>query len=99
PVTINEIKLALNKLKTTASAGQDKLKPNIIKLISDDISLPLTHIINLIFEHNKVPDEFKFANITPIYKAGNSTEVQNYRPISVLPAFSKLMERLLHDRI
>jgi hypothetical protein len=99
PVTINEIKLALNKLKTTASAGQDKLKPNIIKLISDEISLPLTHKINLIFEHNKVPDEFKFANITPIYKAGNSMEVQNYRPISVLPAFSKLMERLLHDRI
>ncbi|ELT89204.1 hypothetical protein CAPTEDRAFT_81042, partial [Capitella teleta] len=83
PVTINEIKLAINKLKTTASAGQDKLKPNIIKLIGDEISLPLTHIINLIFEHNKVPDEFKFAHITLIYKAGNSKEVQNYRPISV----------------
>ncbi|ELT98712.1 hypothetical protein CAPTEDRAFT_79115, partial [Capitella teleta] len=93
--SINENKVAINNLKTTASAGQDKLKPNIIKLIGDEISLPLSHIINLIFEHNKVPDEFKFANITPIYKAGISMDVQNYQPISVLPAFLKLMERLL----
>ncbi|ELU11335.1 hypothetical protein CAPTEDRAFT_133593, partial [Capitella teleta] len=83
----------------TASAGQDKLKPNIIKLIADDISRQLTHIVNRIFEHNTGPDELKIANITPIFKARNNTKEQNYRPISVLPAFSKLMERLLHDRI
>ncbi|ELU08503.1 hypothetical protein CAPTEDRAFT_135849, partial [Capitella teleta] len=84
PVAINEIRLAVNKLKTTASAGHDKLKPKIIKLIGDGISRRLTHIVNLIFEHNKVPHELKFANFTPIFKAGNNNmEVQNYRPISV----------------
>ncbi|ELU04226.1 hypothetical protein CAPTEDRAFT_95135, partial [Capitella teleta] len=53
------------------------------------ISQPITHIINLIFQHNTVPDKLKFAKIVPIYKAGDSKQVQNYRPISVLPAFEK----------
>ncbi|ELU18443.1 hypothetical protein CAPTEDRAFT_71140, partial [Capitella teleta] len=83
----------------SASPGQDSIKPNIIKLVSDEISQPLTHVINLIFQHNTVPDKLKFANITPIYKAGDPKQVQNYRPISVLPAFSKIVERLIHDRI
>jgi hypothetical protein len=99
PVTTIEIKSAIAKLKTSASPGQDSIKPNIIKLVSDEISQPLTHVINLIFQHNTVPDKLKFANITPIYKAGDPKQVQNYRPISVLPAFSKIVERLIHDRI
>jgi retron-type reverse transcriptase len=41
----------------------------------------------------------KFGNITPIFKAGNVMEFQKYRPISVLPVFSKILERLIHDRI
>ena len=99
PVSVGEVKLAIAKLKTSASAGHDSIKPCIIKIVSDQISVPLTHIINLTFQYNIVPDDLKFANITPIYKAGDPMEVSNYRPISVLPAFSKIYERLLHDRL
>ncbi|ELU17988.1 hypothetical protein CAPTEDRAFT_81113, partial [Capitella teleta] len=89
----------VNKFKTSASASHDNLKPKLIKRVCEEISLPLTNIINLIFEHSTVPDELKFGNITPIFKAGNVMKFQNYRLISVLPVFSKILERLIHDRI
>lgn len=99
PVTNTDIIQAIAKLKKTASAGQDTLKPNIIKGIANQISHPFAYIINLVFQNSSVPDELKFANVTPIFKAGNPAELQNYRPISVLPAFSKILERLIHDRL
>ncbi|ELT97956.1 hypothetical protein CAPTEDRAFT_146744, partial [Capitella teleta] len=70
-----------------ASAGQDTLIPNIIKGIAHQISHPFAYIINLIFENSSVPDELKLANVTLIFKAGNPTELQNYRPISVTSFF------------
>ncbi|ELU10926.1 hypothetical protein CAPTEDRAFT_116848, partial [Capitella teleta] len=63
--------------------------------IAHQISPPFAYIINLIFETSSVPDELKFANVTPIFKAENPAELQNYRLISVLPAFSKILERLI----
>jgi hypothetical protein len=98
PATREEILTCLLKLKDSC-AGHDHLKPSIIKLIADHIAQPISHVINLCFQQALFPIELKQANITPIYKAGDPTLFHNYRPISILPVFSKLFERLLHTRL
>jgi hypothetical protein len=98
PVTKEEILSCLLKLKDS-SAGHDHLKPSIIKLIAAYIAQPLTYVINLCFQHAVFPSELKQANITPIFKKGDPSLFQNYRPISILPVFSKVFERLLHTRL
>ena len=61
--------------------------------------MPLTHICNLSFQKGVFPTELKIANVVPIYKSGDEMIFTNYRPVSVLPVFSKLLERLMYNRL
>lgn len=98
PVTPDEIYTCLLKLKDSCS-GHDHLKPSIIKNIAQYITQPLAHVLNLCFQQAIFPTELKQANITPIFKKGDPTLFQNYRPIAILPVFSKIFEHLLHTRL
>lgn len=98
PVTPLEVFTSLQKQRNS-SAGHDSLQPSIIKLISDVIADPLAHVINLCFEQSIFPKELKIANVLPVHKGGDSSNVQHYRPISMLPIFSKVFERLLYNRL
>src|SRR6218665_2412874 len=60
---------------------------------------PLTSIINSSFKHGLLPTDLKIAKIMPIFKAGDKNLITNYRPISVLPFFSKIMEKLMANRL
>ena len=94
PVTPEELKHCAEKIKD-GSAGFDDLKPNIIKKTFDYLLDPLLYIINLSFSSGIVPNLLKRANVTPIYKGGDSTGLDNLRPISVLPVFAKIIEKLM----
>ena len=59
----------------------------------------LTHICNLSFKRGIFPAQLKIANVVPIYKTGNEHVFSNYRPVSVLPIFSKLLEKLKYNRL
>ena len=72
---------------------------SIIKRSIGSISSPLTHIINLSITHWIVPDELKIARVVPIFKSGDKALFSNYRPISVIPCFSKFLERIIYNRI
>ena len=61
--------------------------------------LNLCQIYNLSISHGKVPSAWKCANIVPIYKKGNPNIVSNYRPISLLPVISKILEKIIYNRI
>ena len=63
------------------------------------ISLPLTYIFNLSFTQGKFPNILKLAKVIPIHKANSKLITSNYRPISVLPVFSKILEKLMHKRL
>lgn len=91
PVDIIEVKRYLKALNPNAP-GYDDVPPKILKYIASSIDYPLTHIINLIFRKGISPDKLKTAKVTPIHKSGSKTNLLNYRPISVLPAFSKIVE-------
>ena len=74
------------KLKNSAE-GHDGFRSSFIKEIIDYIIQPLTHIFGL--SSGVVPHEFKIAKVMPLYKSGDSNNFSNYRPISILPCFSK----------
>lgn len=60
---------------------------------------PLTRIVNESLSQGTVPSEWKYAKITPLFKKGLSTDMDNYRPISVLPVVSKVLERIVHHQL
>ena len=73
--------------------------PPVIKEACDSKTVPLTHILNLSLSEGVVPDELKISKVTPLYKADNETIISNYRPVSVLPVFSKILKHLFQTRL
>ena len=98
PVVSQEV-INIIKIMPDKSPGHDDLRVSMIKLIVDSIANPLTHICNLSFITGIVPNELKLAKVIPIYKKEDSMLFSNYRPISVLPLFSKVLERLMYNRL
>ena len=60
---------------------------------------PLLHILNLSLSEGVFPDELKVAKCIPLYKSGNKLLINNYRPVSILPIFSKIFERVMYKRL
>jgi hypothetical protein len=60
---------------------------------------PLAHIYNVSLNSGVFPDKWKRAKMKPLYKKGDRYDMQNYRPISVVSVFAKLLQRLMYNRI
>ena len=86
-------------MKSKESCGFEGIMTNIVKLSAKEISEPLTHIFNLTFSTGVIPDDLNVALITPIFKGNDAMKCENYQPISVLVCFSKLLERLMINRL
>ena len=93
------IKRELRRLKRKKAPGVDCLPPNLLKDSASVIASPIAHIINLSLRTSTVPNLWKIAKICPIFKSGNSDLVENYRPISILPILSKLLEKSVHKQL
>ena len=98
-VSILGVERQLRSLKSTKSTGCDNLPPRLLKESASTIAPPLTHIINLSMRSGLIPSEWKSAKIIPIHKSGPRSSFDNYRPISVLPAISKVMETIIHRQV
>ncbi|XP_065678226.1 uncharacterized protein LOC136093192 [Hydra vulgaris] len=96
---INELRYALDNLKNNTSVGFDNISINVVKSVFHIIETPLYHIFNLSLQSETVPEKLKIAWVLPIFKSGDDTDSSNYRPISVLPCFSKLLERIMYNRL
>ena len=99
PLTDDELLKAFASLKSNKSPGLDDIFSNVIKFVVGALVRPIKHIFNLSLEKGIFPDNLKIARITPIFKSGNEEFVNNYRPISVLPCFSKVLERVMYNRL
>ncbi len=97
--TSNEISDIINNLKNTKSCGTDNVPTSVVKLTKDIISEPLCMIFNCSFTTGIFPNILKVSKIIPVHKADSTTNVNNYRPISLLSCFSKVLEKLMYKRL
>jgi exonuclease III len=98
PTDEDEIKDIILSIKSNTSSGHDELSPSIIVDSINSFLKPLVHIINCSLSSGVVPDNMKIARITPVYKNDDKHELNNYRPISILPYFSKILEKIVYKR-
>ena len=98
PVVQDEVKDIIKNLKDS-SAGWDTISSKIVKTSYVFFLTPLTHIMNLSLSKGVVPSELKIAKVIPLFKSGDPMQFSNYRPVSVLPVFSKVLERLMYSRL
>ena len=94
-----DIRAAINKIKPKSSTGYDNISCKILKLSSEYIINPLTHIVNISFNSGIMPEGTKIAKIIPIFKNGDPNIASNYRPVSILPAFSKILEKVMYTKV
>jgi hypothetical protein len=99
PTTPQEILSIIDKLKPKSSRSYDDVSPKLLKASDTSISNPLSHIINLSFQNGIFPQAMKIAKIIPIFKDKDNKQFKNYRPISLLPSFSKIIEKLVFYRL
>ena len=97
-ITTGEIVKIVNNLKN-GSPGLDDISANPIKCVINDIIVPLQHICTLSLSQGCFPDILKSAKTIPLFKSGEKALFNNYRPISLLPLFSKILERIMYDRV
>jgi hypothetical protein len=95
----SEVEQITSHLKANKSHGHDEIHPKVIKEVGYKISTVLCHIFNQSFKTGIIPNELKISLITPILKNGKNDEFDNYRPISVLSCFSKILEKLMYKRL
>ena len=96
PTTPGEV---ANEIKLLSLIVASDIPIKLIKTASAPLSKTLCDIYNHSFETSNYPDKLKFATVTPAHKAGSKLSLNNYRPISVLPVFSKIFEKLMHRRL
>ena len=84
-----EILHTTTNLKASTSEGYDNVSTKLLRQTVKEVATPLAHIVNLSLSHGIFPNDMKLAKIVPIFKNGNTKLFNNYRPISILPAFSK----------
>lgn len=99
PVTENEILDSVKTLKNNVAPGIDKITNNLLKSIIQYISKPIVHVLNLCLTQGIFPDVMKQAVVVPIHKSGKKNDMNNYRPISLLPSLSKIFEKCIKNRL
>lgn len=89
----------IKSLKNTNSVGYDEISTKIIKHVADLISVHLSHILNLCISHGVFPDLLKVSIVKPVFKKGDKQQMENYRPIALLPIFSKIYEKYIYNEL
>ena len=95
PTCAKEIMNIIKTFQSKDSYGHDGLS---MKIFSEVIAGPSSHVCNRSFESGIFPDKMKLAKIVPIFKSGNNQVYTNYSPVSLLPEFSKVLENLFNNR-
>ena len=98
PTNSAELHLIIKEMKNVGS-GLDNINAKIFKSTYPTIISELVHFVNICLGKGIFPENMKIAVVKPIYKNGNRSMMSNYRPISILPYISKLIEKIIHKRL
>ena len=89
----------LVSLDVEKSPGMDKISPRVLRSCAVALTEPLHHLFSLSLRYATLPSNWKIHKVVPIPKAGDLTSVKNYRPISLLSNTSKVLKRIIYNKI
>ena len=89
----------LDKLCKSKATGLDKISARLLRCCPDLLSESLTVIFNCSINTGIFPDEWKCSKVIPLFKHGERGDLNNYRPISIIPVVAKVFERIIFDQI
>ena len=98
-VSSEDISKIIRKFKPKPSSGHDGISLKLLKFIAPAIIEPLTHLVNQSLVTGIFPDKLKVAKVLPLFKKGDSTDMGNYRPISLLTSISKVFEKVVFNQL
>ena len=98
-ITEQEVGSFLSTLDTNKATGSDEIPAKLLKETASVITPFLCKVFNKSLQLGKVHRDWKLANVVPVYKKGNNEQTENYRPISLLPIVSKVLERCIFNNI
>ena len=96
---VNEVVKLINEIDNYKSSAIDNLSSRILKDAFQAIPEIITECFNLSLSTGIFPTRWKLAKVVPLFKSGDSTDVNNYRPISLLPLPGKLLEKIVHKHM
>ena len=99
PITTDMVKVYLLKIPANKATGIDGISCSLLRLGITELARSIAKLINLSLSSGTFPCRWKRARVTALHKAGDMDEVNNYRPISVLPVLSNIIERHVHDHL
>jgi hypothetical protein len=99
PATDDEILMCIRKLEDKKTPDMMGFSSYLLKKVSYPLLTPLRHIFNRSFATGCVPSKMKIAKVIPIFKSGDASDINNYRPISLLSTFSKILEKIVQSRL
>lgn len=99
PTNIKEVITTIQSLKSKLSCGVDEIPSKVVKHCAQQLAPPLVSVINKSFSTGQFPSALKIAKIYPKHKKGSFTKPENYRPISLIPTLSKVVEKIAMSRM
>ena len=98
PVTADKIQLEMAKLQTGKAVGPTSIPILVLRILNCELTSSLQSIFNTSFLTEIFPDKFELSIVIPVFKKGSQTNLSNYRPISLLSIFNKLVEKLIFNQ-
>ena len=98
-VTPKAVEDKLKALETSKAQGPDGIPPKVLKELSSELATPICLIFNKSLETGKLPEEWKTAEVTAIFKKGSKSDPGNYRPVSLTCVLCKVLEAIIRDAI
>lgn len=93
------VKTQLKGLKAGKATGLDNIPARLLIDSAEIVAAPITLLINTSLTSGQVPADWKAARVVPLFKSGKVVDMDNYRPISILPVLSKILERAVHKQL
>ena len=93
------MKEILDNLNPRKAVGVDSISPRLLRLLAPVTAEEITSLINFLIANRSWPDGWKCGNLTPVFKKNEDTRKENYRPVSVLAALSKVYEKVMYDQL